>query len=126
MVIKELLIVGCGGFFGAICRYLVSGWAQTFFKSPFPFGTLTVNSIGSLLLGFIAGLSQTAIISPQLRMFIAIGLLGAFTTFSTFSYETMMLLRSQSYVEAFLNIAISLILGIILVYIGFIVGQVVS
>jgi CrcB protein len=122
-MIKELFIVGCGGFVGAVSRYLVSGWAQAYFNSPFPYGTLTVNGIGSFLLGLIAGISQSTIMSPQLRMFVAIGVLGAFTTFSTFSYETMMLLRSQSYIDALLNIAISFVLGIILVYIGYIAGQ---
>ena len=123
MDIKVLLIVGSGGFVGAVSRYLVSGWVQEFLKNPFPYGTMAVNSIGSLILGILAGLSQKVIVSPNIRLFLGIGLLGAFTTFSTFSYETMMLLRSQSYGEALLNVGVSLVAGIIAVYAGFGVSQ---
>jgi CrcB protein len=120
---KELIVVGFGGFVGAICRYAVSGWAQKLSNSHFPFGTLAVNGIGSLIIGFMAGVSQHAVISPEVRLFIGIGLLGAFTTFSTFSYETMMLLRSGSVLEAFLNILVSVSLGLLLVYLGYIAGR---
>ncbi len=125
-MIKQLLVVGCGGFAGAILRYLVSGWAQGLFKSGFPYGTMTVNAIGSLVLGFLAGVSQNAIVSPTVRMFLGIGLLGAFTTFSTFSYETMMLIRTGSFFEAFLNVAVSIFIGLLLVYAGFVAGQAIT
>jgi CrcB protein len=120
---KELLVVGCGGFAGAVLRYLVSGWVQTFIKSPFPYGTLAVNGIGSFVIGGLAGLTLTGAVSPEVRLFVGIGLLGAFTTFSTFSYETMMLIKSSSYLEAFLNIGINVIIGLVLVYLGYIAGQ---
>jgi CrcB protein len=120
---KEFIVVGLGGFVGAVCRYAVSGWAQKLTNSHFPFGTLVVNSIGSLVIGFMAGLFQHAVISPEVRLFIGIGLLGAFTTFSTFSFETMMLLRSGSHLEAFLNIAAGLSLGLVLVYLGYVAGR---
>lgn len=120
---KELIIVGFGGFVGAISRYLVSGWVQNLSNSQFPFGTLAVNSIGSLIIGLLAGIFQHAIIPPEIRLFATIGLLGAFTTFSTFSYETMMLVRSGVPWEALLNIIVSLVLGLILVYLGFVLGQ---
>jgi len=123
MNVKVILIIGCGGFVGAVSRYLVSGWVQTFFKHPFPYGTLAVNCIGSLLLGILAGLTQKALLSPEWRLFLSIGLMGAFTTFSTFSYETMMLLRNQSYGEAFLNVSVSVVLGLVLVYAGYLTGQ---
>ncbi|MCP4151355.1 MAG: fluoride efflux transporter CrcB [bacterium] len=122
-LIKELSIVGMGGFMGAILRYLVSGWAQTLSKSGFPFGTLAVNLIGSFVLGFVTGLSRHVIISPEIRMLVGIGMLGAFTTFSTFSYETMMLLREGAFLNAFLNIGVSLLAGLILVYLGYITGR---
>ncbi len=92
-MLKQLLFVGFGGFLGAILRFLVSGWVQRMFSSSFPYGTLAVNGLGSLLLGFLMGLSEGNIVSPQVRLLVGIGLLGAFTTFSTFSYETLMLLR---------------------------------
>ena len=120
---KELIIVGLGGFVGAVSRYLVAGWVQNFSNSHFPFGTLMVNGIGSFMIGLLAGIFQHAIISPQMRLFVFIGLLGAFTTFSTFSYETMMLLRSGVIWEAFLNIIVSLILGLLLVFLGYALGQ---
>ena len=120
---KELIIIGFGGFVGAILRYLVSGWIQNLSNSQFPFGTLTVNSIGCFIIGFLAGIFQHAIISPELRMFITIGFLGAFTTFSTFSYETMMLLKSGVPWEAFINIIVSFTMGLILVYLGYSLGQ---
>lgn len=120
---KELIVVGLGGCVGAISRYLVAGWVQNLSNSHFPFGTLMVNSIGSFVIGLLAGISQHAVISPQMRLFLFIGLLGAFTTFSTFSYETMMLLRSGVIWEAFLNMIVSLILGLLLVYLGYAVGQ---
>jgi CrcB protein len=120
---KELIIVGFGGFVGAISRYFVSGWFQNISNSQFPFGTLAVNGIGSLIIGFLAGIFQHAIISPEMRLFITIGFLGAFTTFSTFSYETVMLLKSGVPWEAFLNIIVSLTLGLLLVYLGYALGQ---
>ena len=123
MKLKELIAVGCGGFLGAIFRYLVSGWAQTLSKTSFPYGTLAVNLLGSLVLGFIAGLSVKTVLAPNVRLFLSIGVLGAFTTFSTFSYETMMLLRTESFSQAFLNITVSLFFGILLVYCGYIAGQ---
>jgi CrcB protein len=120
---KELIVVGLGGCVGAISRYLVAGWVQNLTNSHFPFGTLMVNSIGSFVIGLLAGISQHAVIPPQMRLFLFIGLIGAFTTFSTFSYETMMLLRSGVTWEAFLNIIVSLILGLLLVYLGYAAGQ---
>jgi CrcB protein len=120
---KELIVVGLGGFVGAISRYLVAGWVQNLSNSHFPFGTLMVNSIGSFVIGLLAGIFQHAVISPQMRLFVFIGLLGAFTTFSTFSYETLMLLRSGAAWEAFLNMIASLILGLLSVYLGYALGQ---
>ncbi len=123
MHIKEFIAVGSGGFIGSVLRYLVSGWAYRFTNSPFPIGTLAVNTIGSFLLGLIMGLSSRAIISSNVRLFLAIGVMGGFTTFSTFSYETMMLLVHKSFGEAFLNITLSFFLGLILAYLGYILGQ---
>lgn len=120
---KELLIVGCGGFVGAVLRYLVSGWVQNVMNRPFPYGTLAVNGIGSFIIGILAGVALTGAVSPNVRLFVGIGLLGAFTTFSTFSYETMMLLKSSSYLEAFLNVGVNVIVGLILVYLGYVLGQ---
>lgn len=123
MHMKELLAIGSGGFIGSVLRYLISGWVHRLYLVSFPIGTLGVNSMGSFLLGLIMGLSSRAIISSNVRLFLAIGVMGGFTTFSTFSYETMMLLFHKSYGEAFLNMGLSFFLGIVLAYLGYILGQ---
>ena len=118
-MLMNILIIGVGGFVGAILRYLVSGWTHRIAGASFPYGTLAVNVIGSFLLGFFLIIAEGRfIISPQIRSFIAIGLLGAFTTFSTFSFESIMLLREMMYMQALLNMALNLILGLIAVWLG--------
>jgi CrcB protein len=120
IVVKmNILIIGTGGFVGAILRYLVSGWAHRITGASFPYGTLTVNVIGSLLLGFFLVIAEGRfIISPQIRGFISIGLLGAFTTYSTYSFETIMLFKEMMYTQAILNITLNLVLGLFAVWIG--------
>ena len=86
----EILCVGLGGFIGAISRYLISMQASKFFTGRIPIGTLFVNILGGLLIGFILELnSKTNVISPQMKLFLTTGLMGGLTTFSTFSYETV-------------------------------------
>lgn len=119
----EILIVGCGGFVGAILRYVVSGFCQSLFKTPFPLGTLIINGTGSLIIGIMTGVSERMIVHPHIRLLVTIGVLGAYTTFSTFSYETMMLIRTGAYLEAFFNIGGSLLLGLVMVFAGFFMGQ---
>ncbi len=87
------LYVAAGGALGAILRFAVSGWVQELSASTFPWGTMAVNVLGSLLLGFAVVWLQSAVTSAEVRVFATIGLLGAFTTFSTFTYETAALLR---------------------------------
>ena len=102
---RDLLYVGIGGFFGAACRYLVSVWARGW-TEQFPFGTLTVNVLGSLALGFGAAF----LTKEPLRLGLAVGLLGSFTTFSAFSYESMLLLWESGRWAAFLlNAALNVI-----------------
>jgi CrcB protein len=119
----KLLIIGCGGFVGAILRYLISGWVYTLSGGHFPLGTLVVNLTGSLLLGLVLGLADHLVLHPQVALFLTIGLLGAFTTFSTFSYETWALVEVGSYGKALLNTAGSLLLGLIAVVVGLTVGR---
>jgi CrcB protein len=119
----KLLIIGCGGFVGAILRYLISGWVYTLSGGDFPLGTLVVNLVGSLLLGLVLGLADHLVLHPQALLFLTIGLLGAFTTFSTFSYETWALVEVGSYGKALLNMAGSLLLGLIAVLVGLTVGR---
>lgn len=114
-----LLAIGTGGFLGAIFRYLISKQMQLWFASDFPLGTLTVNALGSLILGFLSGyLLEHTILSNELRMSLTIGLIGSFTTFSTFSYETMILLQEGSFLKMGINVLSNVLICLILCIIG--------
>lgn len=115
----KVIYVGLGGFIGASLRYLISIGASKTFNFDIPMGTLIVNILGGLLIGFIMELSfSTDIISPDLRLFLTTGILGGLTTFSTFSYETINLLNSGSYIWGIVNIILNLLLSLIGVVIG--------
>jgi len=115
----KLFYIGLGGFFGAGCRYLLSKWVEIKWESIFPNGTLVVNIIGSFLLGFLMILFlEKTTDYPNLRIIITTGFLGAFTTFSTFSFETVMLLEDKSFLIAGLNIVSNLFAGILAVMLG--------
>jgi len=118
------LLIGIGGFLGANARYLVAGWITERFGSSFPYGTLIVNVSGSFILGFFLGfISDRIFVHPHWRLFFAIGFLGAYTTFSTFSFENLALLQEGSYFLAFTNMAGSVILGLIAVLAGVIISR---
>ena len=120
----NLIIIGIGGFIGAILRYIISGFFYDLYGDKFPYGTLAVNLIGCFALGFFITMAEGKfIISPQMRSFAAIGLLGAFTTFSTFSFETLALLQNELYTSAFFNILISVIVGLIAVWAGMVLAK---
>ncbi len=105
---KWIVLIGLGGFFGAISRYLLSGWMQHFVPH-YPIGTLTVNVLGSFLIGFLALFLQEHA-DVAYRMVIVTGFLGALTTFSTFSYESVTLLQSGAYIKALSSILLNLTL----------------
>lgn len=117
----NMAVVGSGGFLGALARYGLSGLVHR--KLPlttFPWGTLVVNMLGCLAIGVIAGLVESRqLFGPELRTFALIGILGAFTTFSTFGYETFAMLRDDEYLRAVGNVAIQIVLGLALVWLGF-------
>lgn len=94
-----LAYVALGGVLGTVARYLLQGWVQArAAATTFPLGTLTINLLGSLLLGFLIRYATgSTVISPEVRGALTIGFCGAFTTMSTFSYETMTLLRDSQY-----------------------------
>jgi CrcB protein len=116
-----LVLVGCGGFAGAVARYLVSGWTYGWLGTRLPYGTLAVNVLGSLLLGAVAclGSERLGVVTPEARALVAIGFLGAFTTFSTFSWETFRLLQEGSLWLAAVNIAANVVLCVAAVAAGF-------
>lgn len=112
------LVVALGGAAGAVARYWMSGWVQNASGGVFPWGTLAVNVSGSLLLGFLLVWLQASLASPELRAMVAIGVLGSFTTFSTFSYETVALLQDGEWSRAGLYAGGSLLLGLLAVAAG--------
>lgn len=109
---KIILAVGLGSFIGGICRYMVTLFIQNKFLTTFPFGTMFVNVLGCFLIGVIYALSDRGNLSPLWRMFLATGMMGGFTTFSTFSNETVSMLRDAEYVPAFSYIAFSIVIGL--------------
>lgn len=115
----ELLSVGAGGFLGASLRYLISAGMNRLTDTHLPMGTLFVNVLGGLLMGFIMewSLHDTSL-SPRLRLFLTTGLLGGLTTFSTFSYETISLASKGIWILAFANAGLNLILSLIGVLLG--------
>ena len=115
---NNLLLVALGGSIGAVFRYLISIFMIQVFGSSFPFGTLLVNILGSFLMGVIYALGQMSHISPELKALIGIGLLGALTTFSTFSNETLLLLQEGDWLKATLNVVLNLSLCLFMVYLG--------
>jgi len=117
--LQKVFYVGLGGFIGASLRYLISLQSSKIFNFNIPMGTLIVNVLGGFFIGFIMELSlSTDIISPDLRLFLTTGILGGLTTFSTFSYETVGLLNSGSYLWGSLNILLNLSLSLLGVVIG--------
>ena len=116
--LKRILIVGAGGFIGAALRYIVTGLSSKGLGDNFPFGTLIVNVIGGLLIGFIMEASLNLPISANLRIFLTTGILGGLTTFSTFSYETVSLVSDGRYLLGGLNAGLNVFLALAAVWAG--------
>ncbi len=118
------LAIASGGAIGALGRYLVSGGVHGLLGRGFPYGTLTVNVLGSLLMGILYILLLDRVsLSAEWRAALQIGLLGAFTTFSTFSIETLLLIENGELMRAFANIILSVVLCLAAVWVGVIVGR---
>lgn len=113
-----LLYIALGGAAGAMARYGLEGWVQNRVGFAFPWGTLVVNVSGCLLIGAALRYLEAVRLSPDVRALVAVGVLGAFTTFSTFGYETVALLEDGAWVRAAAYAFGSLILGIGAVYVG--------
>lgn len=115
------VLVGVGGFAGAVLRYGLSGLVHRQVPwTGFPLGTLAVNLLGCLAIGLLAGLADSRqLFGPEARAFALIGLVGGFTTFSTFGYETFAMLRDQEYVRAAANVTSQVVLGLSAVWAGY-------
>ena len=116
----SIIYVAFGGALGSVSRYLLGTWTQSVSRSiDFPYGTLTVNLIGCFAIGFLSQLVESqGIFTPESRAFIFIGILGGFTTFSSFGNDTVNLLRAGGNVNALANVGANVILGLALVWLG--------
>ena len=119
----EYLVIGIGGFLGANARYLVAGWAAQRFGTTFPYGTFIINVSGSFILGlFLVFVQERTFIHPNYRLFFAVGFLGAYTTFSTFTYESLRLVQDGSILLGLTNIFASVVIGLLGVVLGVVLG----
>ena len=120
MLMHKLLLVGVGGFTGAVARFLVGHWLLPLtIAQRFPWPTFSVNVSGCLVIGLLAGLAERhELFGPGLRLFLFTGLLGGFTTFSAFGLETIALLRREAFVVAALYVTASVVLGLAAVWLG--------
>ena len=120
------LLVGCGGFLGANARFLQARWVDAMHSSTFPWGTFTINVAGSFLLGLLGAFVSTRVPAPtgeHLRLALGVGFLGAYTTFSTFEYESHALLEGGSWLAGTLNIVLSVFVGLVAVRLGILVAR---
>lgn len=121
---QQILFIAAGGALGAVLRYGLSNGVHAVLGRGFPYGTLAVNVLGSLLIGFLyIVLLERYSASAEWRAIIIIGILGAFTTFSTFSIETYNLLENGELVKAMLNIFLSIVLCLLAAWLGVILGR---
>lgn len=118
-MLKSILIIGFGGFIGTVARYLISRYFQLNFTSVFPWSTFIINIVGCLLIGLIYGISEKGdVLSPDIRLFLTVGICGGFTTFSTFSNDSFLLIRDQEWLRFALYTSLSVFVGLMAVYVG--------
>ncbi|MGV8945760.1 MAG: fluoride efflux transporter CrcB [Lutibacter sp.] len=116
---RILLLIGTGSFIGGVFRYILSQFIQTKFLSTFPFGTLGINIIGSFAIGLIFALSERTNMTPEMRLFLATGICGGFTTFSAFSSETFSMFRDGQLFYASAYITSSVLFGVLATFFGY-------
>ena len=119
----NILLILIGGAIGSLTRYGASSFAHQKLIGSFPIGTLTVNLVGSLLIGFLWGLAENITVSQNMKTFLFVGILGGFTTFSSFSLETLTLFREGFIKMALFNILANNILGILFAFVGVLAGK---
>jgi CrcB protein len=122
--VQQLIAIAIGGAVGSVLRFMVSTNVHRLMGKDFPYGTLTVNVLGSLLMGFLfIMLVERQISSVELRSGILFGLLGAFTTFSSFSFETLALMESGDWAKALVNVFVSVSACLLATWIGLGIGR---
>lgn len=125
-MLKLITLVGLGGAIGSIGRFIASQTIQRLFiSSGFPYGTLVVNVAGCLIIGIVYGISERFNwLTPEWRIFLTTGICGGFTTFSSFSYESIALIRDYELLYAGLNVAISVVVGFAATYLGLLITKI--
>lgn len=119
----QLLLIALGGALGSVCRYGLSTVVQRLSSPFFPYGTFVVNVLGCLVFGVIMGAArQRFVLGPPERAFLLIGILGGFTTFSTFTYETFALLQDGEFGRALLNAGGQVVCGLVALWAGYVVA----
>lgn len=118
----DALYVGIGAFLGANARYWVGAWAAERFGTTFPYGTLIINASGSFLIGVLAAFFAPRAFSPNWRLLLMVGVLGGYTTFSSFAYEAMRLVESREYLLAALYLFGSPVVGLAGCFVGGVLG----
>jgi CrcB protein len=118
-MLRNILIVGTGGFIGSVMRYLVQIFVEKGMATTFPWGTFIANIVGSFIIGIVFALAEKGnFINSEWRIFLAVGVCGGFTTFSSFAYNNLNLLKDHSYGQLLWNVGGSLFFGILAVYLG--------
>lgn len=120
-MLRNILIVGTGGFIGSVMRYLVQVFVEKGLATTFPWGTFVANISGSFIIGMIFALAEKGnLMNSEWRMFLAVGVCGGFTTFSSFAYNNLTMLKDHSIGQLLWNVGGSLFFGILAVYLGII------
>ncbi len=121
---RELLFLAGAGAAGAVSRYALSGWTYRVFGERFPYGTLAVNVLGSFLIGLVMQAALSAdLLSREARVAATVGFLGAFTTFSTFSYETMKAIEDGEWTKAGANVVLNVLLCLGATWLGLLTAR---
>ncbi|HVN56692.1 MAG TPA: fluoride efflux transporter CrcB [Bacteroidales bacterium] len=125
-MIRNILLIGTGGFIGSVARYFVSRLNLTMSLFSIPAGTLLVNITGSFIIGFLAGLSdRSTVLSTEARLFLMVGICGGFTTFSSFTLENLTLIHNGQLLQVVIYSSLSFLLGMLAVFAGYVLSNVI-